>query len=221
MIYKQTAIIIKLTDFHEADKIATLLGKNRGRIETIAKGTRKPTSRKSSSIDVGVLAEFRLAKGKNFDIITEIRPLRSPERIKSSIEKISALYYLLDLCNRFFRDENQGQEIFDELNDSIEILEESENILRLVHIFEIKILSLSGFLKNDKGKAKMNKQQKRIYKIAKFVQENTIKDSMKLKLDKKDLQTLSSYLYNQVVDVLERDLKSYKFFKKVNNESKS
>ena len=69
--YKATAIILKRTNFSEADRLITIFTKKHGKLTLIAKGIRKLTSRKKGHLELFTLAQLQIAKTKSIDIITE------------------------------------------------------------------------------------------------------------------------------------------------------
>lgn len=214
MIYKQEAVIIKLNDFAEADKLAILIGKDKGYIKAIAKGARKPTSKKTAFIDLGVIAKFHLAEGRTFNIITEILPIFLPEKLKTSLEKSALIYYIFELTEKFFRHTEQGNEIYEDLVftlKTVEKKEDSEAILKTAIIFQIKLLFITGFLRNIIRTKKPGKKEARNYKIIKYCTENDFAQALKLKLDKNDIKYLFNDLFNQIIEILEQEPKSYKF----------
>lgn len=222
MLYKQQAIIIKLRDLGEADKIVVLLGKDKGRIECVAKGVRKPTSRKSAQTDLANLGNFSLATGKTLDVITEIKLINSFPKIKASIIKTAATYYVLQLIDQFYQDENQGEEIFDSLENTIETLEELDEdykkIITVLLCFQTKLLKLSGFLETGLANIKEEDFHTRLTKILNFFQNSPISEAPRLLLNDQDIDMLDHYLYNQIQNVLEKDLASYRFFKQVSSQ---
>lgn len=221
MLYKTEAIIIKTKDLGEADKIVILISKNKGRIETIAKGARKPTSKKSTSIDLNVYASFAIASGKNLDVITELKVIDSHEDIRSSLLATYVIYYIFDLVNSFYTEKEQGAEILPEILLINKILEDlikkgakSDIFRKLVTIFEVKLLHKTGFFKAMSKRENMSGQEIRTVKILNFVEINPLSESMKLKLNEKDLSLLEKYLYDQIVDIIERKPKSYDLLQK-------
>lgn len=221
MIYKQNGIIIKSIDFGEADKIIIILTQEKGCVKTIAKGARKPTSKKTASIDLGIFAKFSLAEGKNFDVITELSPIYTPEKIKENIKKAAFLYYALEMTDKFFTETEQGSEIFEDLANFIKQLDQEEDqtkFLKLLTIYEALLLHKSGFLRNIIDTNNSNKTQVRDYKILKYFSMNNFNECLKLKLGRKDLERIFADLYKQTIEILERDLKSYKFLSKIIKE---
>ncbi len=143
-IFNDLGIIFKIRDFGEADKIVSIMGKRKGRIEAIAKGARRPTSRKTASIDLMNLGKFSFAEGKNLDILTEVQLENSFEEIKNNFKVSKHLFYLSELIDCFFPETSQGEEIFDLLETILKRINDND-LVKLVSIFELKLLNISGF----------------------------------------------------------------------------
>lgn len=60
--FSDTGIVIKITDFGEADRFVDLVSKDHGLVNLIAKGARRITSRKASHLDLLNLVKFQVAR---------------------------------------------------------------------------------------------------------------------------------------------------------------
>jgi DNA repair protein RecO (recombination protein O) len=63
-LYRVDALIIRARDFGEADKILTLYTKECGKIQAIAKGVRKPTSRLRGGVQMFAHSRLLLYRGR-------------------------------------------------------------------------------------------------------------------------------------------------------------
>ncbi|HYW54222.1 MAG TPA: DNA repair protein RecO [Dongiaceae bacterium] len=71
------AIVLRARPLGEADRVYTLLTRDRGKVDAVAKGVRRPRSSMSGRLEP--LAEVRVAlhKGRSLDVITEARTIVS------------------------------------------------------------------------------------------------------------------------------------------------
>ena len=80
--YRTEAVVLRRKDFGEADRVLTLLTPEHGKVRVVAKGIRKPASRKAGHLDLFMRSKLLVAKGRDLDIITQAetmsayRPLR-------------------------------------------------------------------------------------------------------------------------------------------------
>lgn len=100
-LYRVEAIILKRTDFGEADRILTLFTPDLGKLRAIAKGARKPSSRKSGHIELFTYSMLLLAKGRHLDVVTQADTLDAFMPLRVSLERLGYAYYLAELLDRF------------------------------------------------------------------------------------------------------------------------
>lgn len=98
--YKTEGIIIKRINYGEADKILTVFTKHYGKITLMAKGIRKITSRKKGSLGLFNQSVLYLARGKNFDIITEAQTISDFLSNKIGFDKLGRIYYFCEVIDR-------------------------------------------------------------------------------------------------------------------------
>src|SRR5215471_3273000 len=111
-IYRTEALIIRRSDFGEADRLLTLITPQ-GKRRVVAKGARKTTSRLAGHIELFSHATLLLAVGRNLDIITQSVVLHSYDRLRGDIERIGAAYYAAELIDRLTEDEDENRPAFD------------------------------------------------------------------------------------------------------------
>lgn len=110
--YKTEGIIIKRINFGEADKILTIFTKENGKIVVIAKGIRKITSKRKGLLELFNRNNYFLAKGKNFDIITEVEALGSFLSVETNFEKLGRIYYFCEAIDRLTAERVDENEIY-------------------------------------------------------------------------------------------------------------
>ena len=71
------AIVLRARPLGEADRVYTLLTRERGKVDAVAKGARRPRSSIGGRLEL--LAEVRIAlhRGRSLDVVTEVRTIRS------------------------------------------------------------------------------------------------------------------------------------------------
>lgn len=147
--YRTSAIIISRRRFSEADRLVTFFSPDLGLHEAIAHGTRKPTSRKSSSIELFNHVTLQITKGKTIDVISEAVTINSFSRVKKDFALTHPVFYMLEIVGRLFSPGQSSTEIFNLLHTSINLLNSKKlspsQIDCLLSRFEIKVLEESGF----------------------------------------------------------------------------
>ena len=154
--YKVEGIVIKRKNFGEADKLLTLFTKQHGKINCLAKGIRKLTSRKASSLELFNLAAVFLAKGKSLDIITETQLINSFREFRKVFDKVCLAYHFCELTDRLTAYNQAHRQIFDLLKESLESLVDDKVDTEGLKIqFKEKLLQNTGFglpqIRNNKN----------------------------------------------------------------------
>ncbi|OGY24285.1 MAG: DNA repair protein RecO [Candidatus Woykebacteria bacterium RBG_13_40_15] len=146
--YSTEAIVLKRSNFGEADRIITFLARYKGKFSAIAKGVRKIASRRAPNLELLNHIKIYLANGKNLDVITEVQTLETFKQVKGDLSKVGFGFHLAELTNGFLADGQGGKRPFDLLLGSLRLLEREEreeNFKKIARVFEIKFLDALGF----------------------------------------------------------------------------
>lgn len=145
--YRVEGIVIKRINYSEADRILTIFTKNRGKVSAIARGARKPTSRKGGHLELLSHSIFSLAEGRSLDVVTEAETVNPFKNIRGDLEKVGLGYYMAEFVNEFIRKGQTHYPLFRLLLMALSLLDDSE-VSRgslLVRSFELKALRHLGF----------------------------------------------------------------------------
>ncbi|MFI7587145.1 DNA repair protein RecO [Spongisporangium articulatum] len=70
-LYRDEAIVLRTQKLGEADRIVTLLTRERGRVRAVAKGVRKTMSRFGARLEPFMLVDVQLYEGRSLDTVTQ------------------------------------------------------------------------------------------------------------------------------------------------------
>lgn len=151
--YKTEGIILKRTNVGEADRIITLYSKHFGKIRVLAKGIRKPTSKKSPSLELFNWVKVLIAPGRNLDLVTEATSVRVFKNLKKDLKKVSLAYHFCELTERLTAENVKNRKIFNLLAGGLLGLEKasSTTFKQAISNFEQKLLEETGFWPKDKS----------------------------------------------------------------------
>lgn len=76
-VYKADAIVIRSREYGESDRLVTLFSREKGKIEALAKGVRKPKSTQRGGTQLFTYADFLLYNGKTLDTVSQAHPKES------------------------------------------------------------------------------------------------------------------------------------------------
>ena len=203
------ALILKRSNFGEADRMITILTKHLGKVSVIARGVRRITSRRAGNVELLNLVKIGLHKGKGYTL-TEAESIETFPRIKSNLALSTAGFHILELANKLLPEDDPNFRAYDLIVETLKKLEENPRQL-LVRAFEIKILSLLGFFStralpgmNDSTKDLINLlNQKPLFQI----------EQMNISPDQ--IVALEKILRYYIEQILESKLKSYDVMKQL------
>ena len=93
-LYRTEAIILRRQDFGEADRLLTLYTPGLGKRRVLAKGVRKPTSRKAGHVELFTHSRLLIAKGKSLDIVTQAETTNSFLQVWGELARVSCADYV-------------------------------------------------------------------------------------------------------------------------------
>jgi DNA repair protein RecO (recombination protein O) len=111
--YWTEAIVLRRTDFGEADRLLTVFTPERGKIKLIAKGARRPTSRKSGHVELFSHGQFLVAVGRELDIITQAETLEPFLPLRNDLLRTTYAYYLAELSDAFAAERDENRPLFE------------------------------------------------------------------------------------------------------------
>ncbi|MDZ4209873.1 MAG: DNA repair protein RecO, partial [Candidatus Curtissbacteria bacterium] len=111
--YKTEGIVLKRSNFGEADRIVTIFSKHFGKIKVLAKGIRKTTSRKGGNLELFNWVRIFVACGKNLDIVTEAETVKAFRIWRRDLRKVALAYHFCELTDKLTAENVPHKEIFD------------------------------------------------------------------------------------------------------------
>ncbi|MFH0863627.1 MAG: DNA repair protein RecO [Candidatus Gottesmanbacteria bacterium] len=121
--YKTEGIILKRSNFGEADRLLTIFTKHYGKIHVRAPGARKTLSRKAAHLEVFNLSTIFLVQGKTLDILTEAQTISNFGNLKKELQKIATAYYMCELVDGLCPERQENREVFELLTEKLTNLE--------------------------------------------------------------------------------------------------
>lgn len=206
MYFRTLGIILSQKNFGEADKLLSIYTKDQGKISCIAKGARRPRSRKSGHIELGNWCKIFVANGKNIDLLTEAEVKKAYGLQNLSPEKANKIYHILEIVNLMTPANQKNYQIYSLLLKFLNEIEKSENFNLISIVFKIKILSLLGYFST--GNIKNLKTKEFLSKLEKEDLNSLIKS---VSLSDKNYLKLLTFLDSMIEALSERKLKTSKF----------
>jgi DNA repair protein RecO (recombination protein O) len=139
------AIVLRRTDFGEADRILTIMTPELGKLRVIAKGVRKITSRKAGHVELFTRTQILLAHGRTFDIISQAETIDAHRPLREDLLRGSTAHYLSELIDVFAQEGSEDQALYDLLANGLTWVSQSPDPALAARYFELRLLTLTGY----------------------------------------------------------------------------
>lgn len=143
--YRTEAVVLRRSDFGEADRLLTLFSAERGKTRAIAKGARKPQSRKTGHVELFMRSKFLIAEGRDLDIVTQAEMIDAHPHLREDLVRATYASYAVELLDRFIADDDPHRDIYDLLVLALATLDTTDEPLLFARYYELRLLSLAGF----------------------------------------------------------------------------
>ncbi|MDE0485139.1 MAG: DNA repair protein RecO [Candidatus Poribacteria bacterium] len=144
---KTQAIVIRAFPLREAHKIITFYTPDFGKVKTMAYGVKSPKSKLSGSLELlnhGMLL-FNYRENRDLQSLTGFDLIEGFDGIRTDFERITYGCYLAELVDAIASEGDANPEIFDLLRRTYQFLTDTDDVVLLARIFEIKFLDLAGY----------------------------------------------------------------------------
>jgi len=139
------AVVLRHSDYGEADRLLTLYTREQGKLRAIAKGVRKIQSRKAGHLEPFTRVALMLARGHDLWIVTQAETLNSFQPLREDLGRMSQAAYVVELLERFIYEEGQNWQLYDLLTATLQRLSTVESPFIPVRWYEMRLLDLLGF----------------------------------------------------------------------------
>jgi len=144
-LYRTEAIILRRSDFGEADRLLTFFTPHWGKLRAVAKGARKPGSRKSGHLELFSHTRLLLARGRNLDIVTQAETVEPFLALRKDLLRTTYAYYAAELVDGFVGDQDENQPVFELLLAVFKWLGQADDLALVARFFELRLLALVGY----------------------------------------------------------------------------
>ena len=122
-IYVTDAIVLSRFDLGEADRVLTHVTPEYGKLKAIAKGVRRQKSRLGGSLEPFAELRVQLARGRTFDVVTQVTVGHAWLRLRDSLESAATAWYLAELADRSLEERHAAEPLYALLRRAYELLD--------------------------------------------------------------------------------------------------
>jgi DNA repair protein RecO (recombination protein O) len=144
--FRVDAVVLRHSDYGEADRLLTLYTRQLGKVRAIAKGARKIASRKAGHIEPFTHVKLQLSKGRDMLILTQADTVDAYLPLREDLILTSQASYVMELLDRFtYEDETENSAIFRLLTDTLSRLASKSDVWLVTRYYEMRLLDHVGF----------------------------------------------------------------------------
>lgn len=139
------AVVLRHSDWGEADRILSLYTRQMGKVRAIAKGVRKMRSRKSGHLEPFTQVNLQLARGRDMFIVTQAEAINAYLHLRDDLVRVGYASYVVELLDRFTFDDDENPSLFHLLAETLKRLDQESSLFLAVRYYEIRLLDLLGY----------------------------------------------------------------------------
>jgi DNA repair protein RecO (recombination protein O) len=144
--FRVTAVVLRHSDWGEADRLLTLFTREMGKLRAVAKGARKARSRKAGHLEPFTHVRLQLAKGRDLTIVTQAETVDAYIAIRDNLIKTGYAAYTAELLDRFtYEEEAESSTPFRLLVETLGRISFESDEWLAVRYYEMRLLDYLGF----------------------------------------------------------------------------
>ncbi len=144
MTWRTEGIVLRVRNLGEADRIVTLYTKERGKLNTVARGARRIRNRLLSPTQVFTHGRYLIFPGKGLHNLSQADIIHSGQVIRDDLEKFAYASYITELLDALTAEEDPTDSIFPLLAATLS-LGEAGRFTLAARAFEIRLMRELGY----------------------------------------------------------------------------
>ncbi len=143
--FRVEGIVLSHRDWGEADRHLTIYTREMGKVQSIAKGVRKPRSRKAGHLEPFTCSSILLAQGRSLFVLTQVEAVDTFNNLRDSLVLLGYASYIVELLDRFTFDEEENPGLYRLIKNTLRRFNRGDVPEVAVHYYEIRLLDHVGF----------------------------------------------------------------------------
>jgi len=146
-IHKTEAIVLNRRDFRETSAIANFYTRDFGKMSGILKGIKGQPAKFASQLELFSYNDiiFYQKRNSSLHLVSQCDIIDNFNSIRQNIFKVGISSLMMELISAIMPQEDANEEVFNLILAILKELETNNNPDKIMTIFKIKILALSGF----------------------------------------------------------------------------
>jgi DNA repair protein RecO (recombination protein O) len=144
-VYRTLAVVLRRRDLGEADRILTLYTRDYGKLNAVAKGARKPHSKKAGHVELFTQIDVLLSQGRSLEVVSQVEMQEAFPRIREDLVRATYAAHFAELVDAFTEEGDESRAVYDLLVAGLNWLSDTPDPRRAARFYELHLLDLSGY----------------------------------------------------------------------------
>lgn len=137
------AIVLSRRDFREADQVVSVYTHEKGKLELLARGVKKITSKNTAHLEPFSVIDIGTAPGKELNVLTSVQGVEYFSAIRQDLHKSMAAQYVVELTDRLVHEGEVDVKLFGLLKSWLGYIDMSQKLW--IDAYIVALLHCLGF----------------------------------------------------------------------------
>jgi len=201
------AIILKRSPWRENDSKVIVYSLEKGKLELVARGTKKILSKLASHLEPITLSDLMVIKGRQVNYVGTAISEESFQSIKGSLEEIFLVGETINLFNSLVKEQEPDPQLFYLLRDFLFLVNDNEEAELFDVAFKIKLIEILGYSPNFNSCIICGQNNAKQSFIFDFVKGGIVCEQCKAHISK-NIQTLNLALVDNYKKISSLEIKN-------------
>lgn len=142
-LYRAHGVVLRTIKLGEADRIITLLTKERGKVRAVAKGVRKTKSRFGGRLEPTSHVSLQLYEGRELDTVTQVESIDAFRHVREEFDRLKRAVSMLEAVDSVAQMGEANARLYQMLVGALRSLDAADSAA-IVGSFFFKLLALEG-----------------------------------------------------------------------------
>lgn len=144
-VFRTEAVVLRRQDLGEADRLIAVFTPALGKLKVVAKGVRRPRSRKAGHLEPFTRVDLMLARGRELDIVTQAEAIDVYPELRTDLIRMGHAAYAVELLDRVTADGEENEDLYRLLIHTLERLSLGADPSVASRYYELRVLDLVGY----------------------------------------------------------------------------
>jgi DNA repair protein RecO (recombination protein O) len=144
-VFRLEAVILRHIDWGEADRLLWVFSLELGKMRLLAKGARKPRSRKAGHLEPFTRSNLLASRTREIPLVTQAETLDAYLPLREDLLRTTYASYVVELTDRFTYEEGENRPLYHLLVDTLSRLCQDIDLDLAARYFELRLLDHVGF----------------------------------------------------------------------------